>query len=271
MDSTSQDDARKARTRHWSVYPVAKAKRIDGYYKSHPTDEHARAVMVDALKSVLPEGRVLDIGCGTGDVTIALHDAGYAMTGLDISDGMLSVFKENAGDRNIPLVIGDIFELEAPAEKFDAATCRYVFSHYPDFGLLLGKIAEYVRPGGYIVFDTFASEAISNASQLLGKPAEEVSTKVFGTLANFSDSDLEAYCASNNLRVVARHASAFFHRNPLFASTSNDIATYDAELAAHTDHAEVRKFMAWFQQSIASKLPSKLSGAVINIVQKLPE
>lgn len=270
MTQQDTEAARKTRTGHWSTYPTTKARRIDGFYKTHPTDAHARNVMVSALSSVLEKGRVLDVGCGTGDVTVAIHDAGYEVTGLDISKGMLEVFKENSGHRDIPLIIGDIFEMKAPEQKFDAITCRYVFSHYQDFGLLLGQISEYVRPGGYMIFDTFASEAIENASTLLDKPADEISSKVFGTLANFSDSELEKFCSENNLSLVARHASAFFHRNPLFAAHASDIATYDSELAAHTDHPEVRKFMSWFQAAVASKLPSNLSGAVINIVQKLP-
>jgi len=269
MKPTSQNEAYKTQARRWSVYPLARAKRLDEFYKSHPTDELTRNAVINALKSVLSEGSVLDVGCGTGDIAVALHDSGYSVTGLDISNSMLAIFKENAGGRNIPLIVGDVFEIESPAEKFDAATCRYVFSHYADFARLLAKIAEYVRPGGYIIFDSFASEAITHASSLIGKTSEELSEKVFGSLANFSDSDLEKYCQANKMHIVRRHTSAFFHRNPLFASTAKDIATYDAELAAHTDHPEVRKFIAWFQNSVASKLPSYLGGATINIVQKL--
>ncbi|WP_447988343.1 class I SAM-dependent methyltransferase [Achromobacter spanius] len=270
MDATSQEDARKARTQHWSVYPVAKARRIDNIYKTMPTGAHVRDVMIDAIRPLVPCGRVLDVGCGTGYLTISLHDAGYQTTGLDVSNGMLEVFKENAAGRNIGLIFGDIFEMQPPAEKFDAVTCRNVFSHYPDFGTFLKRISDYVVDGGHIIFDSFSSEAVDTAAALLNQPADVVRTKVFGTLAHFSRIELEDFCAKNGMQVIDRYASAFFHRNPLFATFIEPIADYDAQLVENINNPEVKKFMSWFQASIASKLPSTLSGSVINIIRKSP-
>ncbi len=271
MEKKSIDEAALARSQHWRAYPSAKARRIDGFYKSHPTDEHVREVMVDSLRSAMACGSVLDVGCGTGDITVALHDAGFDVSGLDISPGMLEVFRENAADRAIPVIIGDIFDMPAPEHQYDAATCRYVFSHYHDFGRLLGAIAGHVRVGGVIVFDSFSRDAVTTAAQFLGAAEKEISTKVFGGLANFSHADLDAFCAANGLVVEARHPSAFFHRNPLFAGLFDEIADYDRELAAHTQSPDVRNFMAWFQTAVAARLDSKLSGAVVNVIRKVAD
>lgn len=45
---------------------------------------------------ILPEQTVLDCACGTGEITLRLHKAGYRMTGADISERMLDIAQQKA-------------------------------------------------------------------------------------------------------------------------------------------------------------------------------
>jgi ubiquinone/menaquinone biosynthesis C-methylase UbiE len=254
---------------HWKAYPAEKARHIDRIYKSHPTDEHVRTVLIAAVKEVAqPGAAVLDVGCGTGELTVALYDEGFKVTGLDISPGMLEVFSANAAERKIPVIIGDIFELKPPDEKFDVVVCRYVFSHYRDFAGLLTQIAAYVRSEGYVIFDSFSADALDTAASLTDARREELEEKVFGSLACFNDAGLQECCAANGLVIERRYPSSFFHRNPLFAGSFGCIADYDRELAAHLSDPGVQKFMRWFQDRVSLHIGSGLSGAVVNILKK---
>lgn len=63
-------------------------------------------------------GKVLELMCGTGRVSIPLADSGVRLTCVDYSREMLSVFAEKAGQREINLECQDICELDIK-EKFE--------------------------------------------------------------------------------------------------------------------------------------------------------
>ena len=59
-------------------------------------------------------GKILELGCGTGRVSIELAKAGYFVTGLDLSETMLGIYKEKLKilpkniQENIELINGNI-------------------------------------------------------------------------------------------------------------------------------------------------------------------
>ncbi len=76
--------------------------------------------------------RVLDLGVGTGRELGALQDAGYDVTGLDLSRAMLELCARRA--RPIPLVLGDLWEpLPFDDASFDAAIALHgTLAHAPN-------------------------------------------------------------------------------------------------------------------------------------------
>jgi len=80
---------------------------------------------------------VLDVATGTGDLAIALTEIkGVKITGLDISEGMLSVGREKVAKRNladrITLVQGDSEHLPFADETFDAVTVGFGVRNFED-------------------------------------------------------------------------------------------------------------------------------------------
>ncbi|QSX08491.1 class I SAM-dependent methyltransferase [Alkalibacter rhizosphaerae] len=101
---------------------------------------------------------LLEVGCGTGNITMEMHDLGYEVTGLDISEEMLveADNKAFAAGADIQWIQGDISRLSLPA-RFDA-----VISTMDTFNYLLEekalkealhKVYESLRPGGTFIFD----------------------------------------------------------------------------------------------------------------------
>lgn len=102
---------------------------------------------------------VLDLGCGTGSMTLELARRGYDMTALDLSEDMLSVAEARARDEKLGGILflrGDMsaFELYGTV---DAIVCTLDgVNHLTSRDELLSCfscVANYLNPNGLFVFD----------------------------------------------------------------------------------------------------------------------
>ena len=100
--------------------------------------------------------RVVDLACGTGNISFALHRLGYEVTGVDRSEAMLRVAREKAAGIGVEFVRQDLRQL-AGLGPFDAATCLYDSINYllapADLDAALRGTQAIVQPGGLFVFD----------------------------------------------------------------------------------------------------------------------
>ncbi len=82
-------------------------------------------------------GKILELGCGAGRITIPLGERGYDITALDYSEQMIAELKKNSHHiKNITPILGDMtnFKFE---KKF-----KFVFISYSSFQLLLTRDAQ---------------------------------------------------------------------------------------------------------------------------------
>ena len=100
--------------------------------------------------------RVVDLACGTGNMSFALHRLGYEVTGVDRSEAMLAVARQKAADTSVEFVQRDLRQLGGLG-SFDAATCLYDSINYllapADIDAALRGAQGIVQPGGLFVFD----------------------------------------------------------------------------------------------------------------------
>lgn len=108
-------------------------------------DKAWRARLLAALGSP-GRGRVLDVGCGTGDVALALRAQGADVVGLDPSRGMLA--RARAKEPAIAWVQGDAVRLPFKERTFDASTSAFVLRNLPSRAACFGEQARVLRPGG---------------------------------------------------------------------------------------------------------------------------
>ncbi|HEV3470807.1 MAG TPA: methyltransferase domain-containing protein [Pyrinomonadaceae bacterium] len=119
--------------------------------------------------------RVLDAGCGAGDVSFLaaeLVGSTGVVVGVDKSAGAVAAARKRAsaaGLRNVAFIEGDICDL-TPGHPFDAVVGRLVLMHQPDPAAALGHLAGHVRPGGLIIFQEMD---ISGAKSLPEAPLFE--------------------------------------------------------------------------------------------------
>jgi len=95
-------------------------------------------------------GKLLDIGCGTGNFLAVARDAGYEVTGIELDRNAARFAKERLGLQDIlPLAISEFAEQHAEA-RFDVVTFFEVLEHQAAPVKFLQKVKACVRPGGVI-------------------------------------------------------------------------------------------------------------------------
>ena len=116
-------------------------------------------IICDNYKKGKPE-LILDLGCGTGSMTIELAKRGYDMTGVDYSVEMLGVAREkaaNAGlDGKILWLCQDMREFELYGTVDVAICCLDGINHLCDAGDLdkvFSLVHNYLIPDGLFIFD----------------------------------------------------------------------------------------------------------------------
>ena len=98
-------------------------------------------------------GIVLDVCCGTGDITeqIARAHPELLVVGLDFSDHMLDVAcRRTAGLENVLLVEGNAMDLPFEDATFDAAVVSFGLRNTPDYEQVVRQMARVTRTGGTI-------------------------------------------------------------------------------------------------------------------------
>ncbi|MFT4622053.1 MAG: demethylmenaquinone methyltransferase/2-methoxy-6-polyprenyl-1,4-benzoquinol methylase [Myxococcota bacterium] len=102
------------------------------------------------LTDVQPGQRVLDIACGTGDISWMLADTAHEVVGTDINAAMLAVAerKRPPGCENVRFVEADAAALPFPDESFDVVTCVYAGRGFPDIPAVLREAHRVLKPGG---------------------------------------------------------------------------------------------------------------------------
>ena len=99
-----------------------------------------------------PGGELLDVGCGTGTLAGRLAAAGYRVSGVDPSEGMLDVLRANVPE--VRAVQGSGTDLPFGDDSFDVVMSVAVMHHVADPGAVrraLGEMVRVCRPGGRVL------------------------------------------------------------------------------------------------------------------------
>jgi len=125
------------------------------------TDKRWRRKVRAQLTDVLDDSKalVLDVACGTGDLSIELQrDTKACIIGTDFCRPMLSIARKKAAE--IPLVEGDAMNLGFADATFDAVTIAFGLRNLSNFGDGLIELARILKRGGKLVVLEFSSPAV---------------------------------------------------------------------------------------------------------------
>ncbi len=140
-------------------------EEIPSIYFSHRSEEDFRAYSKNAeytyrdLFKFPPKMfagvDLIDFGAGTGENTVSLAVWGANCTLVEMNDKALAiaqqVFNRHAPSGSHRFILSSIFDYESP-DQYDIVHCRGVLSHTADKQGAFRKIADFLKPGGFLIF-----------------------------------------------------------------------------------------------------------------------
>jgi ubiquinone/menaquinone biosynthesis C-methylase UbiE len=125
----------------------------------YPTLQYRHKYMLEmALQLDLPkDARVLDIGCGPGEMVLDLMRNEWRVWGIDIAANMIEIAKEKvakAPQKNeVHLATGDIEKLDFENQFFDLIICSGVVEYLPGDEKWMAEMSRILKPGGVLIIN----------------------------------------------------------------------------------------------------------------------
>ena len=131
--------------------------------------------------------RILDVGCGTGQLTAEIARSGAKVTGLDNSSDMLASARRNFPELNFELADATRFRV---AEPFDAVFSNAALHWVRDQDAAAGSIARALKPGGRLVAELGGKGCIASVvgamRDVLGARADQLCPWTFPSVGEFT-------------------------------------------------------------------------------------
>lgn len=151
--SQVEEAAAAAKSTVRSVYDQIAGEYDERIPGEGPSDEIFTDTEREFLLGRISSGeRVLDLGCGTGRFTVPLAESGAAVTGLDLSQGMIEIARRKLADRGLHAEMqqGDMAHMPFPDGSFDTVTSMLALMHIPleDRQAVFLEVSRVLKPGG---------------------------------------------------------------------------------------------------------------------------
>ena len=210
-----------------------------------------------------PESRVIDVGCGSGTIAVALcNSIGCQVTGVDLSgvriDNAIESLKDQPAEvqQKVEFKKGSATDLPIEDESFDRAWSQATIYHVPDKVKVLQEVYRVLQPGGIFVFDD------------LIKPQPEISEKarkfVYERLLYDTDFSFESYqvALKDAGFEVLEAADISSHLKTSYLMLS------DAASQGNEEHKERFAFLAEAYQETAAAVDNKEVGWAMFVCRK---
>lgn len=190
-------------------------------WRPGPEGISPRQVAVDAVASLHP-GRVVEIGCGTGDLAAELlarmPSCDYLAT--DLSPAMVAA----AAALGVRAVVADAASIPVEDDAADVVVAAWMLYHVPDLDAALAEVRRVLRPGGSFV-------AVTNGDRHLARLLEDAGGDILVT----------QFSSENGEEALRRY----------FARVA---ATHIATTAYFTDHTDAVAYLETVDESLAHGL-----------------
>ena len=140
-------------------------------------DPEVRRAWARRLREWLPEraSDVLDLGCGTGSLSLLAAEQGHRVTGVDLSPARVERARAKLAGRDAAFLVGDAAQPPVGEQRFDVVLVRHVLWALPDPGRVLRRWWGLLRPGGRLVLVEgvwgafgISAEVVSGLAEPLG-------------------------------------------------------------------------------------------------------
>lgn len=131
---------------------TAKEVRYGTWEIGGPRHYYRERLILKNLQKFIPNGRVLDVGCGTGSLLTKLTVGGYKVYGIDMSEECLEItskrLKRFSSNNHGEVKKGNASQIDYPTDFFDAVIAAEVMEHLEEDYLAVKEFHRVLRPGG---------------------------------------------------------------------------------------------------------------------------
>lgn len=128
----------------------------------------------------LDSGKILDVGCGNGNLFTFLPDERYELAGVDFSQNMIIEAKKKCGDK-ASFFVGDAEKLPFDDDSFDIVVCNASFHHYIRPNTVLEEMHRVLKDGGKVLIgDPYISDIVRPLINILTKFSEKGDYHFYG-------------------------------------------------------------------------------------------
>jgi demethylmenaquinone methyltransferase/2-methoxy-6-polyprenyl-1,4-benzoquinol methylase len=166
------------------------AKKYDflNHFLSVNTDKRWRRLVSKKLKDVLDraDALVLDVACGTGDLSVELQTAGKAkVVGTDFCRPMLEIaFDKNAKNKTaIPYIEADGMNLSFAENTFDAVTIAFGLRNFSNWQDGLIELHRILKKGGKLAILEFTTPVVPGFKQLFNLYFTQILPRIGGAVS----------------------------------------------------------------------------------------
>lgn len=156
---------------HDGAYRRLKEKGALGWDEARVYAEREKQFLEVMRQGHVPRfGRLLELGCGAGNMTVWLSKLGYEAVGIDISPTAIEWAMERAKDGGLKIAFqcADVLKLDfLESDSFDLVLDGHCFHCIigADRALFLKEAFRVLKPGGYFLVDTMCDPVSGNAME----------------------------------------------------------------------------------------------------------
>jgi magnesium-protoporphyrin O-methyltransferase len=203
---------RTIREGHTEMLGIVESWLADAREQGTGNREQAKGVTPDPRPLTPDPWHVLDAGCGTGLLAVALAQRGCRVTAVDIAPQMVAATQARAReagvDEQIDCAVGDLEEIDG---EYDAVVCLDVLIHYPhaDFAQLVERLARRTR--GPLLLTYAPHEPVLAALHWVGGRFPHAHRRT--DIQMIRERDVHQALTDNGMRVgrIVRVSRGFYH------------------------------------------------------------
>ena len=182
------DELKHARAVREMFSGIAAKYDFLNHFLSVNTDKRWRRLVRRKLAGELnnPSALILDVACGTGDLSIELQQHAQAkIVGTDFCRPMLEIAKEKNSKNNlsIPYVEGDALNLSFADESFDAVTIAFGLRNVANWLDGLKELRRVLKTGGKLAILEFSTPPVPGFKQLFNLYFTQILPRIGGAVS----------------------------------------------------------------------------------------
>lgn len=133
------------------------------FYDALVQDDEATAAWVNLIESRIPKGNIMELACGSGEITIALANAGYHVNASDISGDMIAEAKKKEGSELVTWSTMDMCAF-TDTSIYDGILCLCDSFNYlleeAQVRALFTQVYEHLHDGGCFIMDMHSQDRL---------------------------------------------------------------------------------------------------------------